>query len=539
MDSAPPQAHTTTPQTSATVDLPGTKVDITRLTRITHQTLEYLESPKLRIVRKGYDPKLVDMQFQDAARHIRRLLTVLGELAQRVNELESTPPAKLEAKRMTQLLGDEAIRLLESARLAAAERIERAEQERVEIIASARNSADSITRQTRQHKEQSTHEIVTHREQVLNDLAQKRKTLQSEVDRLRSTKDQMLTSLSVCRQQLDDTAASLLATAQTTVQPAYAQRLVTPHAHTQHAHTQHAHAHTTTSRTTSTHNDSQAIATLHSAHSSTHNNTHKSAQPTATLHNSKADVLTQITASDLARMNSSKARVAAAGAQVVHQVTQHLKRMVIEERNELLNNIRRTGKRAIARQIAALQHNDHMQHNDRVSSVHMPILRESFEQFVSDIDASIDDVDMKAATTAITSNLTQLIQIRLQETANSVDTAEELSNKVRAIYNESLAKHVRLAAEKSFAAAWPDVSHTRNKLKHATVSGEPKHTTVNKPTTAGQPATANEQHRSAQHGATQEIEQRNVEQREMENAAVQNSSEKPLTFIQPEPQTSQ
>lgn len=460
---------------------PSTKVDVTRLTRITHQTLEYLESPKLRIVRKGYDPKLVDMQFQDAARHIRRLLTVLGELAQRVNELESTPPAKLEAKRMTQLLGDEAIRLLESARLTAAERIERAEQERVEIIASASNSADSITRQTRQQEEQSAHEIAAHREQVLNDLAQKRKTLQSEIDRLRSTKDQMLTSLSVCRQQLNDTAASLLATAHAATQSAQAQQPTTQPHTTSNATRAHA-----------THNSAQTTATLNGS----------------TLNKSQADVLTQVTASDLARMNSSKARVAAAGAQVVHQVTQHLKRMIIEERNELLNNVRRTGKRAIARQVAALQHNDH------VSSVHISILRESFEQFVSDIDASIDDVDMKAATAAIASNLTQLIQFRLQETANSVDAAEELSNKVRIIYNEALAKHVRLAAEKSFAAAWPDVAPERNKPKNATVS---------------EPTTANEQ--------------RSMDGHSMENPEAHDTSEKPLSNlnhkIQPEPQTSQ
>ena len=85
------------------------------------------------------------------------------------------------------------------------------------------------------------------------------------------------------------------------------------------------------------------------------------------------------------------------------------------------------------------------------------MLREPLQRFVSEIDASIDDLDLNAAATAITSALGDPVRSRLRELAEDTGNTDELSTRVRAVYKESRMRRAPVAAEAAFAAAWPEL----------------------------------------------------------------------------------
>ena len=76
------------------------------------------------------------------------------------------------------------------------------------------------------------------------------------------------------------------------------------------------------------------------------------------------------------------------------------------------------------------------------------------QDFASDIDVSIDDIDLTAAGDAIVSVLVEPVRTRLSELVEETDDAEELSSVVRSIYRESRSRRADSAAEAAFSAGW-------------------------------------------------------------------------------------
>ena len=172
--------------------------------------LSRLDSSEFRVVRRGYEPRLVERHLQDASRYIRHLISTVEDLSQRVEELEVTPPEELEAQQLTAALGDETARVLEAARTAAAERVERAEVERRSILAEASDAATEIIQEGRAQGRQAVNEAREVREKILSDLARKRRKHRTEVKQVRVVRDHMLESLAACQQRLDNLLVAMI-----------------------------------------------------------------------------------------------------------------------------------------------------------------------------------------------------------------------------------------------------------------------------------------------------------------------------------------
>ena len=150
--------------------------------------------------------------MREAAGQIRGLLTAVDELSQRVDDLESASaqPPELDAKSITAALGDEAVRVLEAARIAAEERVERAEMKCVEILEDAHSAATEIIQEGRAQGRNAVAEAREVRERILDDLARKRRARRMEVEQLRTVRNKMLESLTSCRQLMDGLMAGLV-----------------------------------------------------------------------------------------------------------------------------------------------------------------------------------------------------------------------------------------------------------------------------------------------------------------------------------------
>ena len=130
----------------------------------------------------------------------------------------------------------------------------------------------------------------------------------------------------------------------------------------------------------------------------------------------------------------------------VAQITRDLKRLIIHEQGELLDAIRRTGRRAVAERAAT------------AGRPYEKALLGPLQHFVSQIEVSIDDLDMAAAAATVSSRLSQPVQVRLHELAKDTSSVELLTTRVRAIYRESRSNRAQITAEAAFAAAWPDAN---------------------------------------------------------------------------------
>ena len=166
-----------------------------QLAQLARKTLEDLEPGNFRTVRRGYEPSLVEARLLDATQQIRQLLAALEEQSQRLAELEATPPAELEVKRMTAALGEEAVRVLDAARAAAAAKVERAEIEGAEILEEAHAAAAGIVQEGRANGRRAVAEARNLRERILGDLARRRQAHRVEVEQMRTLRDRMMESL--------------------------------------------------------------------------------------------------------------------------------------------------------------------------------------------------------------------------------------------------------------------------------------------------------------------------------------------------------
>ena len=136
--------------------------------------------------------------------------------------------------------------------------------------------------------------------------------------------------------------------------------------------------------------------------------------------------------------------VGAARAVAVGGIARRLKRLVVDEQGDLLDAIRRNGARAVRTSIAAS------------TASYTRAARVPMQDFASDIDVSIDDIDLKAAGGAILSLLVEPLRARLGDLVEQTEDPDELSGAVRSIYRESRSRHAGAAAEAAFAAGWPE-----------------------------------------------------------------------------------
>ena len=164
---------------------------------------EELERADFDTVRRGFEPEPVRRRLRQAASEVRRLHGLVDSLQQRIAELESAPSERIETAHVVEALGDEAARVLQAARDAARERLERAEAQGEEITAEARTAAAAIVEESREQGRELVAEARDVRERILSDLAFKRHAHRVEVTQLRVIRDRLLEAVSICREGLD------------------------------------------------------------------------------------------------------------------------------------------------------------------------------------------------------------------------------------------------------------------------------------------------------------------------------------------------
>ena len=136
--------------------------------------------------------------------------------------------------------------------------------------------------------------------------------------------------------------------------------------------------------------------------------------------------------------------VGAARAVAVGGIARRLKRLVVDEQGDLLDAVRRNGVRAVRSAITS------------GTGAYTRAVRVPMQDFASDIDVSIDDVDLEAAGRAILSVLVEPVRERLGELIDGTDDPDELTTAVRSIYRESRSRRADTAAEAAFSAGWPE-----------------------------------------------------------------------------------
>ena len=136
--------------------------------------------------------------------------------------------------------------------------------------------------------------------------------------------------------------------------------------------------------------------------------------------------------------------VSASRAVAVGGIARRLKRLVVDEQGDLLDAIRRNGARALRGTVSA------------DTRAYVRAARGPMQDFASDIDVSIDDIDLEAAGDAIVSVLVEPVRARLDELVEDTEDLDELSSAVRSIYRESRSRRADTAAENAFAAGWPE-----------------------------------------------------------------------------------
>lgn len=172
--------------------------------------LNRLEAASLPVVRRGFDRVSVATVLRQAAAEIRRLRAQVDALRSRAHELEAAPQPTLEAERVAEALGQEAVRVLDAARSAAADRADRAEEERKRMLEQAQADGAQIVEESRAQGRDIVAEARSVRKQILGDLVRKRQAYRIELEQLRAAGDRLLESLAALRREIDDSAAKLV-----------------------------------------------------------------------------------------------------------------------------------------------------------------------------------------------------------------------------------------------------------------------------------------------------------------------------------------
>lgn len=527
---------------------------------------EELERADFDTVRRGFEPGPVRRRLREAASEVRRLGGLVGSLQERIVELESAPAARIETADVVEALGDEAARVLQAARDAARERLERAEAQGREITAEARTAAAAILEESREQGRELVAEARNVRERMLSDLAFKRHAHRVEVEQLRVIRDRLLEAVSICREGLDGWIASfvqagpqaeaaaaragLLVAAEpeptvgemeaevraaraaqlppdeeieevasgaedeaaanasepaedpaagagpadvggvATAEPAELEELdeleeAAPHKPggasdfgrsdyveivgykdrppepseraavglydveaeprfesdaapgARHEQEVGARAHPAAETYAAPEDAGAIFARLRSITSRPVTEPPADAAPDARSEAEPSDAPT-------GEASGPDVLVEAARAVAVGGVARRLKRLVVDEQGELLDSLRRSGSRAVRGIISA-------DAGPYTRAIVVPL-----QDFASDIDVSIDDIDMNAATTAIVSVLVEPVRARLRELVEQTDDLDELARAVRSIYRESRSRRAEAAAAAALAAGWPE-----------------------------------------------------------------------------------
>ena len=134
--------------------------------------------------------------------------------------------------------------------------------------------------------------------------------------------------------------------------------------------------------------------------------------------------------------------ISAARAVAVGEIARRLKRIVVDEQGELLDALRRMGPRAMEARVGL------------DTTRYARAVRGPMEDFASDIDVSIDDINLEAASGAVVSVLVDPVRSRLRDLAAETDDLEAVSAVVRAVYRESRSRRADAAAAEAFAKGW-------------------------------------------------------------------------------------
>ena len=535
---------------------------------------EELERADFGTVRRGFEPEPVRRRLREAASEVRRLHGLVDSLRARITDLEAAPPEKIETAHVVEALGDEAARVLQAARDAARERLERAESHGDEITAEARTAAAAILEESREQGRELVAEARVVRERILADLAFKRHAHRVEVEQLRVIRDRLLEAVSICREGLDGwiadfvqagpqaeaaaARAGLLVAAEpeltvgeieAEIRAARTARLAPEEAGEVAAdHTDDtdeaaadapepaqdpdagpgpAGAGPTAAGGAETAEPAEleeldeleeeaphepdgaddfgtsdyveivaykdkpparAAVGLYDVESEPRfePDTGPGAVPGHELgvpmHPAAEAPVAPEAAADagaiFARLRSITGQpvsgppadagagegsesgepsgaapdeapglddlVGAARAVAVGSIARRLKRLVVDEQGELLDSLRRGGSRAVRNVISA------------DAGPYRRAILAPLQDFASDIDVSIDDIDMKSATTAIVSVLVEPVRARLSELVEDTDDPDELARAVRSIYRESRSRRAEAAAEAALSAGWPE-----------------------------------------------------------------------------------
>ena len=134
--------------------------------------------------------------------------------------------------------------------------------------------------------------------------------------------------------------------------------------------------------------------------------------------------------------------ISAARAVAVGDIGRRLKRIVVDEQGDLLDALRRMGPRALEARVGL------------DTTRYARAIRGPLEDFASDIDVSIDDINLEAASGAVVSVLVDPVRSRLRDLAAETDDLEAVSAVVRAVYRESRSRRADAAATEAFAKGW-------------------------------------------------------------------------------------
>ena len=554
---------------------------------------EAVEKADFGTVRRGYQPEPVRSRLREAAQEIRRLNALVASFQERIAEFEATPAERLDTAREVEALGDDTARVLQAARDAAQDRLERAEAESDEINAKARTASAAIVEQGREQGREMVVEARKVRERILSDLAYKRHAHRVEVEQLRVIRDRLLEAVSICREGLDGWIADLVQAGPQAAAAAERAGLRVAAEPEPTVGEMEAEIHAARlaglpldvgSGQAASDDEAAAAGTDSGPQEAPEAGDHSAAAAAAAdvdgaesadlealeeleeldeldetseylevvgyeddppeqsgsaavgLYDVEAESAFEFDAGpapvqeqtpdlevdlppavneaperDLqvaaasgadaifARLRSITSRPAsepppereeprpaaasgeevpvaapavdepgeaapageapagtaveasepddlmsAARAVAVGGIARRLKRLVVDEQGELLDAMRRSGSRALRGVTGA------------DTGAYTRAALAPMQDFASDIDVSIDDIDLKAAGVAIVSALVEPVRTRLGELAEETDDSDELANAVRSIYRESRSRRAEAAAEAAFAAGWPE-----------------------------------------------------------------------------------
>lgn len=474
----------------------GDQLDLTRL-----------EAANLPIVRRGFDRVSVATVLRQAAAEIRRLRAQVDALRSRANELGAAPQPELEAEHVAEALGQEAVRVLEAARAAAAERADRAEEERKRMLEQARADGGQIIEESRAQGRDIVAEARSVRKQILGDLVRKRQSYRIELEQLRAAGDRLLESLAALRGEIDDSAAKLVQSVPEA--QAAAERvgllLTGPEPTPEQVEAEITDIEDALSEIrprveTSEHSDAAGGAVLYDME----------AEDEAGAEEDPFDRDEPSGVNDIfSRLRSAPAAEAAPGpdepptggtpvgdgstdravpagdgmtdraapagdgsapvddgesagdgnedepepegegpaeaarSAAAGEIARALKQRVVDEQGDLLDALRRDGTQALAELLA----------DKEAASAFAGLAPGALENYASDIDVKTSELDVDAAAAAIEENLVAPMRNRLREALDRTDDADELSEIARAVYRESRTRLAPLAAEECLAAA--------------------------------------------------------------------------------------